>query len=174
MSFIYNCLLYTIVHLVTEELLGFVDLKPVIKPNSPSSAGIFFYVQRGNNAPTTKDGVLRFPIEQLNVGKAMSISTGVFTAPKFGIYSFSFSIAKEAFKVMEPLNIYLRVNGVRIGVSTVSAGPLSANAVMDIVLKLKKGDRVDLWKGKEGTLANIYCGDTPCHHFTGWLIKELE
>lgn len=137
------------------------------------SAGIFFYVQRGNDGPIAQDGVLRFPKEQLNIGKAMNILTGVFTAPKAGIYSFSFSIAKEIFSMMGPLYIYLRVNGIKKGFSSVSAGPISVSAAMSIALKPKKGDRVDLWKDKDGPMAHLYC-DIPCHHFTGWLLKELE
>lgn len=156
---------------VKEDQLGYLDVK---SGNSSIPKGIYFYVQRGNNALISKDGVLRFPIEILNIGKAMSIPTGVFTAPRSGVYSFSFAIAKETFKMTEPMYIYLRVNGVKVGFSSVSAGPLSASAVMSVAVKLKKGERVDLWKGKDGTLANIYCGESPCHHFAGWLLEELE
>jgi len=47
-------------------------MKPTSNPSS--SSGIFVYVQRGNAAPNTEDGVLRFPKEQLNIGKATDIS----------------------------------------------------------------------------------------------------
>jgi len=157
---------------VTEDRLGFFDVKTI--SNSPS-IGIYFYVQRGNG-PTSKDGVLRFHKEHLNIGKGMNISTGVFTVPKAGIYYFSFSIMKEGFS-LPTLHIYLRVNRVKIGVATISSGPITAPATFQSTLKLKKGDRVDVWKSNSGTLGGctVLGGEAvepPCHHFTGWLLEE--
>jgi len=143
-------------------------------------SGIYFYVQRGNG-PTFRDGVIRFHKEQLNIGKAMNLSTGVFTAPKAGVYHFSFSIEKEGKSFLDPFHIYLRVNGVRRGVAAVSPGPFSAPATMQSAFKLKKGDRVDLWKPIRGTLGQCSvigeddddsAAEPPCHHFTGWLLEE--
>jgi len=55
----------------------------------------------------------------------MDIKRGVFTAPKAEIYSFSISIAKHVFDLTASLfYIYLRVNGIKKGFSSVGAGPL--------------------------------------------------
>ena len=140
-----------------------------------ASKGIYFYVQRGNG-PTFRDGIIRFHKEILNIGKGMNISTGVFTAPKAGIYQFSFAISKEGFS-LPTLFIYLRVNKVKKGLAVISSGPITAPATFQSVFKLKKGDRVDVWKPNSGIIGEctVPGGDAaepPCHHFTGWLLKE--
>jgi len=171
--YIYGCISYYFI-IVTEERLGFLDLKAIKLILAPKT-GIYFYVQRGNGT-TMRDGVVRFHITHLNIGKAMNISTGVFTVPKAGIYYFSFSIEKEAKDVFTTFYIYLRVNRVKIAVAIVSPGPFSAPASIQSTLKLKKGDRVDIWKPISGTLGECIMlnGDAavPCHHFTGWLLEE--
>ena len=155
--------------------MGFIDAK---SSNSSSLTGIYFYYVHRGNGPTSKDGVLRFHKEHLNIGKAMSISTGIFTVPKNGIYYFSFSISKEGFTLVGAFHVYLRVNMVKIGVAIVSPGLFSAPATISSTLKLKKGDRVDVWKPKSGTLGEctVLGGDAAtephCHHFTGWLLEE--
>ena len=159
-------------HIVTENHLGVIDVK-----STSHLSGIYFYVQRGNG-PTARDGVIRFHKAQLNIGKAMNLSTGVFTAPKAGVYHFSFSIEKEGKSFLDAFHIYLRVNGVKRGVAALSQGPFSAPATMQSAFKLKKGDRIDLWKPNRGTLGqcSVFDGDSaaepPCHHFTGWLLEE--
>ena len=161
--------------IVAENRLGFLDVK-----SSIHLSGIYFYVQRGNG-PTARDGVIRFHKEQLNIGKAMNLLTGVFTAPKAGVYHFSFSIEKEGKSFLDAFHIYLRVNGVKMGVAAVSQGPFSAPATLQSAFKLKKGDRVDIWKKpNRGTLGQCTvfgddddsAAEPPCHHFTGWLLEE--
>ena len=107
----------------------------------------------------------------------MSISTGISTVPKNGIYYFSYSISKEGFTLVDPFSVYLRVNMVKIGVTIVSPGLFSAPATISYTMMLKKGDRVDVWKPKSGTIGEctVIGGDAvepPCHHFTGWLLEE--
>ncbi len=141
-----------------------------------NGSGVYFYVARKGDLPTYSNGVVRFNMERLNIGRAMNVSTGVFTAPKSGIYHFSFSIHKEGYSnMLEQLWIYFRLNGIKMGTSAISQGPLSAPATAQFVLKLKPGDRVDLWKPRSGTIGK--CAGTPvtetCNHFTGWLLEEI-
>jgi len=140
--------------------------------NNTPSTGIYFYVLRHIKLPVAPNGVIRFIKECLNIGGAMNITTGVFTVPKTGIYHFSFSIMKEAYS-LEPMWIHFRVNGYNIGTSAVGGTISGAPATLQPTLKLKKGDRVDLWKdNKSGTLE--YVSGERTHHFSGWLLQEED
>ena len=132
-----------------------------------AESGIHFHVQIGNRTFPIK-GVLRFDNQISNIGGGMDLKSGVFTAPKSGVYTFSFSILKNGYS-MDFMDIHLRLNGVRIGKTEAGIGPYSNSATLQSTLKLKKGDRVDLWKSR-GEL-NRFCTNY-CHHFTGLLVEE--
>jgi len=57
--------------------------------SSADDAGVHFFVQR--NRPWSNEGAIPFQIEKLNIGGAIDVSTGIFTAPQDGVYHFSFS-----------------------------------------------------------------------------------
>ncbi len=149
-----------------------------LKSHKELSSGVYFFVQRGNGR-TSKDGVIRFHKEHLNIGKGMNISTGVFTAPKSGIYHVSLSISKDGFSYIT-LHIYLRVNGVKMGKAVTGSGLHTAPTTFQSTLNLRKGDRVDVWKPESGTLGDCSMFgefgniEPPCHHFTGWLLEEYS
>ena len=137
-----------------------------------SITGIYFYVQRFGNLLAAKDGVIRFNKERLNIGGAMNISTGVFRAPKTGIYHFSVTIAKEGYS-LEAIWIYFRINGIKMGQSAVGAPVAGAAATIHPILKLKKGDRLDLWKDNSFGKLEYRSGEIS-HHFSGWLLTEED
>ncbi len=141
--------------------MGYLDVK--------SGSGVNFYVQRyTNKLPIKENGVIRFDVGRLNVGGAMNLSTGVFTAPKAGLYSFSFSMMKDGFNY-DWMAIYLRQNGTKIGMSSVGRGLLTSPATLQSNLKLKKGDRIDLLKSKSGELL---IDKEHNNHFSGCLLEE--
>ena len=109
-----------------------------------------------------------FNIERLNIGRAFNLTSGVFRAPKSGIYEFSFSLLKDAFTVSY-IQVHLRLNNKNIvGKAFSGSGFYSSLVSFQSVLRLKKGDRIDLFK-KEGTLD--YHEDY-LHHFSGLLLEE--
>ena len=64
-----------------ETLIGYNDVK--------TSAGVYFSVKR-KTTYIIKNTVLPYDDADVNVGGAMNIATGVFTAPTSGRYHFSF------------------------------------------------------------------------------------
>jgi len=138
--------------------------------NTPKNlTGIYFYVNIGGASSMVPDNsVLKYDHQVLNVGRAMNLTTGVFTAPKAGIYTFAFSMVKNGFNY-EYLDIFLRLNGKKVGHSFAGKGLYGMPVTLQSTLKLKKGDRVDLLKGAGGLHA--VCSSF-CHHFTGWLLEE--
>ena len=120
-----------------------------------------------------QNGVMRsFKIERMNVGNAMNISTGIFTAPKAGIYHFSANFVKAHGSLTDNnphLLVVLCVNGHTIAEANIYVAhvPLSAFASMETSVKLRKGDRVNLSKNY-----GLLEGNTNSHSFSGWLVEE--
>jgi ABC-type enterochelin transport system permease subunit len=102
--------------------VGYNDLK---------TASVYFYVQR-NSSYAINTTVVPYENEQLNSGRAMNITSGVFTAPVSGRYFFSFvgrAITTETF-------VFLRVNG---SLNTIAYGSgLWFNFVITATLNLRK------------------------------------
>ncbi len=113
-----------------------------------------------------------FQVERLNEGGAMDLTTGVFTAPISGIYSFSFSAnkGKDRYAGAE---VHLYHNGQLIGTAYGAPGDRQA-LTMQSILELKSGDRIYLVKGSGD---EIYASTAVINtklttHFTGWLMDS--
>lgn len=148
-------------------MINCVDFETLIGNVEVKSRSVHFYVQR--NSSNEKRGILRFELARLNVGGAMNISTGIFTVPLNGIYHFEFSAVRGA---SDELAIYLQVNGARVAssysqVNTMVGGGF-VTGVLNASFRLKRGDRVNLFKEKGLLMDN----DFFYTHFTGLLVEE--
>ena len=124
------------------------------------------------NNPKMRGSVINYFDAQLfNTGNGMNLTSGVFTAPKPGVYHFSAVFVKSdgGFVLVnpDPLHISIRLNGKNIAETFVKSGLVSSIASVQATLRLKTGDRIDLYK-HSGDLATHSRG----HSFTGWLIEE--
>ena len=92
-----------------ETRIGYFDVK---------SSPVYFYFQRLYSYNTTNTPI-PFDTELLNVGGAMNSTTGKFTAPRDGIYSFSFTgeayIPASSSEVFLVVIMFLNGNGNGIG-----------------------------------------------------------
>lgn len=143
-------------------------------PTSP----VYFYAQR--SAPfSTKAVKLPFDAPLLNAGNALDAASGTFTAPRAGIYSFSFTgMANfpETSGVYVWLSASLFLNGNVVGSGEVD----EANTVADqwsplflqVTLSLAAGDQV--WLEIDYDTAGIVLHDDADHytHFNGWMLDE--
>jgi len=104
----------------------------------------------------------------VNQGNGLSPSNkGVFTAPRTGIYHFTFKGLAWTGSIFNPLNlsILMRHNGVAVGATTMMSGVLHVHAT----LKLQVGDQITMFKS---TVGNLFTNDVPEIHFSGWLVEE--
>ena len=152
----------------TEKWIGYVDVK---------SAPVHFYVQRNSNFNTAGTPI-PFEFALVNEGNAMDLTTGIFTAPRPGIYFFSFTGLAQYPKSesVVSLEVILYLNGEQIGRGWVENKNTDNNQrsplLVHSTLNLKKGDQV--WVAIWGKSAEVNLYDSGSHHthFTGWMLEE--
>ena len=137
---------------------------------------VYFYVQKLNHQ--TKTGRVSFELTRLNIGGAMNANSGIFTAPKNGIYSFAFTGLGFYPASGSPtiLRIALMMNGSETGrIVEHTQGDRSWHTFsLNSILKLKAGDQVWLNIVEVLNGAYLYGNSAPHHytHFTGHLLQE--
>ena len=108
----------------------------------------------------------------------MNLSTGKFTAPRPGIYFFSFTgVARfptSSYHVSIEVGIYL--NGALIGSNWIEefntdAGQKSTSTLQS-TLNLKSGDQVWLEISVPSTGAYLFDNANHYNHFTGFMLQE--
>ncbi len=126
--------------------------------------GVYFYAQR--LGPYSEHNTI-IPFDQIliNEGGGLNGATGIFTAPKTGVYRFWFNSVKTSTEA--PLHIDLRVNGANV--ANAYGYHIWSPASFHSVVKLKTGDEVYLFLFGDG---EIYDDSTPDTHFSGWLVDE--
>lgn len=107
-----------------------------------------------------------FDVQRTNIGGAMNLTSGIFTAPRPGIYSFSFSARSEGTASSFPTAMDLVVNRVRVGDSICTGVDQSCS--FEDTLLLKKSDQVAIFLRSGGIVDDSF-GYT---HFSGVLIEE--
>ncbi len=101
------------------------------------------------------------------MGKAMNVSSGIFTAPVGGIYNLEFCGSKDNSEMQ--LVVLMEVNGVHAGTAQASGlKPMSLNINLAVSLRLKLGDRVNLYKSS----GILFDSSSHFTHFRGRLVEE--
>jgi len=139
-------------------------------PSLSSDDAAYFYVQK--NAPfSTANAVIPFEVVVLNIGGVFDESNHFFTAPRSGIYEFNAAGFKGA-NINKILCIALRLNSK--SVTHVWADWLGYHTLftphfsLHYILKVKKGDRIDLFNVGEGS--TLHDDFRKITHFSGKLL----
>lgn len=121
-------------------------------------------------------GSIPFDVANINVGNAMDISTGIFTAPVKGTYFFAFS--GNAYLNPPPyehtyLYVKLSHNGNNVGQTMTEIYDTDGyhTLSLDIMLNMEAGDQVWL-EMPIAKNAHLSDGEHHTNHFVGWLVEE--
>jgi hypothetical protein len=155
----------------------FADLQKWIGYADVKSAPVHFYVQKNSTFSTLKTPI-PFDLAVVNEGNAMNSTSGIFTAPRPGIYFFSFTGVATFPASSSKVNLYifLYLNGGYVGTGYVEEANTvtgqSSPLTMQSTLILKKGDQV--WVQIDFKSPDVILFDYSGHltHFTGLALEE--
>ena len=157
-------------------MLCFADFQKWIGQVDVKSSPVYFYVERLADY-YTKSTPIPFDVVRLNVGGAMNIVTGKFTAPRTGIYSFSFTALGQFAASSARLELYvsLFLNNVEIGYGYCDEINNPSKNVFETsswhwTLSLQTEDQIWLQIGQISTGTVLRGGWFT--HFSGHLMKE--
>ena len=149
-----------------QTWIGYVDVK---------SSPVYFYVQRNDIYFNTINTPIPFDVERLNVGGAMNLTSGKFTAPRDGIYSFSFNglVWFPASSSTVNLIVFMYLNG--IGIANGYADEVGTTAQYETfswqsTLNLKGEDQI--WIEINSMATGVYLDGLYYTHFSGHLLEE--
>ena len=149
--------------------INFAAFETWIGYNDVKSSPVYFYVSRSTDFST--EGVpIPFELTRLNVGNAMNAKTGIFMAPKPGIYFFSFS-GIGAFDSYICPQLYLNNNLIASGYGDSRTGKHYSTFTVQSTLQLNARDQVSL-KLNSGSDGDLIDNGSHYTHFTGWLLQE--
>ena len=124
---------------------------------------MYFYAQK--NSSYGAQGPIPFETAVVNIGDALDLKTGVFTAPVPGVYFFSF----DAYSDSHEGRVYLQKNGVTVGQSYDYDHSYLSQLHLASILQLDAGDEIQV---------NVHSGqiyeDANGHntHFAGMLLND--
>ncbi len=139
-----------------------------------TSTGVFFSAYRTTSCCNNRNTVITYNGLNVNVGSGMNISTGVFTAPRKGIYQFQFNGVTN---IGAATQVFLQVNEIA-RTSTIffdstiiqSAGTFRHAMTTGTIVSLNVGDRVRIFFSL-GLL--IDSDPDKSTQFYGFLLKAL-
>jgi len=135
--------------------------------NKSASGGVHFYAHMiQSNSDVAYKGNLAFGAVLLNMGSAFNKKTGIFIAPKNGVYHFVFkgtTVRKDAGR---HILVVLHLNDKDLA-ATIPSGDLN---VIAATVKLNKGDRIYL----KTRLGSLYVRGDTTTSFSGSLLEELD
>jgi len=163
-----------------EKRVGHLTLLDNSNNNSkPASAGtgIHFQVQRNKDFEFGANAIIQFDLIRLNLGQGFNETSGIFIAPKSGIYQFNFkgiiqgghSLANRFSHLAIYLNDVVVANTFIMGSNT-----NTANAITEGTFKLKRGDKIYLKSDVAPVMGVRKLFGNSIASFSGSLMEELD
>ena len=139
------------------------------------SSPVYFYVMMGFDSFNITNTPIPFDQEKLNVGGAMNLNTGKFTAPRDGTYSFSFTglVHLPATSTKSNVNVWMYLNGNFVGSGWADeVGTIGQYETFSFqsTFNLQTGD--EIWLQIDQMSTGTYLFGYQYTHFSGYLLEE--